>query len=300
VHGGLDRVEDGFLRSLLWASLWEMVRDSQLKSTDYLQICAAQLPTEHDEDIVEVVLERAAMALVRYVPEQVRLAEAHKWFETAIAAVAAAQEQDARVAWARSAIRSAAAPDDVARLVASIDNKESLGGFELDQEMRWAVAVKAVAYGLPEADALLEQQSKLDPSDRGRRAMLQAESARPTAEAKQRAWERINGPGYGSFHLTRAAMMGFFWTHQHELLAPYVDRFFGSVRDIFEDRDHPFARAYIQSLFPSYRADPEVLDHSRRLLAQLNGSLPTLARQLTEHADELERQIRVRAYAAED
>jgi hypothetical protein len=43
-----------------------------------------------------------------------------------------------------------------------------------------------------------------------------------------------------------------------------------------------------------------VLDHSRRLLSELDGSLPTLARQLTEHADELERQIRVRAYAAED
>ncbi len=300
VRDNLDRVDDDLLRSLLWASLWEMVRDRQLTSTDYLAICRAQLPNERDQDIVEVVLERVAMALVRYVPDSSRLAEAHEWFEIALDAISRASEPDAKVAWARSAIRAAAARDDVARLVRIVDGSETLDDFEFDQEMRWAIAVRAIAHGLPEADRLLAQQSALDPSDRGRRAELQAEAARPTAEAKRAAWERINGEGYGSFHLTRAAMMGFFWAHQDDVLAPYVDQFFGQVRDIFEERDHPFARAYIQSLFPAYRADPRVLDQSRRLLSELNGSLPTLSRQLLEHADELDRQIKVRAFAELD
>ena len=95
-------------------------------------------------------------------------------------------------------------------------------------------------------------------------------------------------------------MMGFFWAHQEDLLAPYVDLFFSRVTDIFEDRDHPFARAYIQSLYPAYRADPTVLERSRGLLSELNGSLPTLSRQLAEHTDELERQIRVRDFAEHD
>jgi len=297
IRGGLHRVDDGLLRNLLWASLWEMVRDCQLKSTDYLAICRAQLPTERDQDILQVVLERVAMTLVRYVPESSRLTEAHEWFELALATLATAPDADTQVAWARSAIRAASKPDDVARLVDTVDDAESLGGFEFDQEMRWSITVKAIAYGLADGDRLLADQQRRDPSDRGRRVTLQAEAARPTAASKQTAWELINGDGFGSFHLTRAAMMGFFWAHQDEVLAPYVDRFFGSVRDIFETRDHPFARAYIQSLYPAYRADPEVLEQSRRLLSELNGSLPTLTRQLTEHADELERQIRVRAFA---
>ena len=70
------------------------------------------------------------------------------------------------------------------------------------------------------------------------------------------------------------------------------------MRDIFETRDHPFARAYIQSLYPAYRADPQ---RPRAVappaVASSNGSLPTLTRQLTEHADELDRQIKVRAFA---
>jgi aminopeptidase N len=185
----------------------------------------------------------------------------------------------------------------VERLVALSEGRELLGTFELDQEMRWAIAVKAIAHGLPRADDLLQTEAGRDRSDRGRRALLRADASRPTAEAKQQTWDRIHGEGYGSFHLTRAAMQGFLWPHQSDLVEPYVDRFFESVSDIFATRDHPFARAYLLSLFPAHRADPQVLDRANRLLGGLDGSVPTLSRQLAEAADDLDRQIKVRAFA---
>jgi aminopeptidase N len=300
VRGGLERIEDDLLRNLLWASLWEMVRDCQLSSIEFLDICRQQLPSEPDEDIVEVFLERVAMTLVRYVPEARRKQEAHAWFELALEALSAATDDDRQISWARSAIRAAASRDDVERLVAIVDGKESVGGFEFDQEMRWAISVRAIAYGVADGDRLLAEQQKSDPSDRGRRATLQAEAARPDPASKNQTWQRIVGEGYGSFHLTRAAMLGFFWADQETICAPYVDRFFENLRGIFENRDHPFARAYMLSLFPAYRADPIVLERSRRMLSELDGQLPTLTRQLAEHADELDRQIRVRAFAEQD
>jgi aminopeptidase N len=92
-------------------------------------------------------------------------------------------------------------------------------------------------------------------------------------------------------------MQGFFWPQQERLLEPYVERFFESVRDVFVSHDHPFARSYLLSLYPAHLADPQVLERSRRLLSELNGSLPTLTRQLTEVADDLDRTIKVRAFA---
>ena len=296
-RGGLARVDDDLTRNMLWASLWEMVRDRQLKSTEYLAICRAQLAQERDQDIREFVLERVGLAISRFVPETRRLEEAHLWFELAIKSLGAASEEDERIAWARSAIRAAASAADVARLVAITDGKEDAGGFEFDQEMRWAITIKAIAFGLADGDRLLDEQSRLDPSDRGRRAVLQAQASRPTEAAKRETWRRINAEGYGSFHLTRAAMAGFLWPHQQDLLVPYVDSFFGQLREIFETRDHPFARAYILSLYPAHNADPRVLEQSRRLISQLDGSLPTLSRQLREAADELDRQIQVRRFA---
>ncbi|HVM31306.1 MAG TPA: aminopeptidase N [Candidatus Limnocylindrales bacterium] len=297
VREGLGRIDDPLLRQLLWMSLWEMVRDCQLGSLDFLSICRRQLQLEPDLDIVDAMLQRIALAQARYVPDAVRLREAHATFDAALDSLRNARNSDGRIIWARAAIAAAASRDDVARLVELRDEPDAIGRFDFDQEMRWEIAVRAVAHGLPDALAQLDAEERRDPSDRGRRAVIRANAARPTAEGKAEAWRRIHGDGYGSFHFTRAAMQGFWWFHQAELLTPYRDRFFGEVRQVFETRDHPFARAYMLTMYPAYRSEPEVLDRSNEMLASLDGRLPTLSRQLAEAADELSRAIRVRACA---
>jgi aminopeptidase N len=296
VRSNLDRVDDELLRELLWMSLWEMVRDRELRSTDFLAIGRSELPDEPDQDILNTVLDRIVLIATRYMPESLRESEAHIWVEAALRNVAASNG-DRQILWARSAINVAATRDDVERLAALADGREGIPGFELDQEMRWSVAVKAIAFGLPGAEERLDHEAARDRSDRGRRALLKAAASRPSPQAKEEAWGKIHGEGYGSFHLTRAAMQGFFWPQQEAVVEPYIERFFDRVRDVFETRDHPFARSYLLALYPAYRSDPSVLQRSQRLLGELNGSLPTLARQLTEVADELDRQIKVRAFA---
>jgi aminopeptidase N len=297
VRANLNRVDDPLLRELLWMSLWEMVRDQKLSSTEYLAIARERIGSESDRDILDMAVERSAIALARFVPESRREEESHLWFETALKLLGATTDADQQILWARSAVFVAADADDVARLAAATEKDEPINGFALDQEMRWLVAIKAVAFGLPNGDALLAKEQARDRSDRGRRAVLRAEASRPTEAAKAEARQRINGEGYGSFHLTRAAMQGFYWPHQQKVLGPYEDAFFDKVRGVFETRDHPFARSYLLSLYPAYLGEPGVLERSRTLLSQLNGSLPTLVRQLTEAADDLDRVIRVRAFA---
>jgi aminopeptidase N len=296
VRHRLDRVDDELLRELLWMSLWEMVRDCELRSTEYLAIARSELPDESDYDIINTVLERAALIVNRYLPESMRDAEAHSWFEATLENLGRSQG-DPHIMWARAAINAAMSGEDVARLGTLADGPAALPVFAEDQDMRWAIVTKGIAFGLPQAEEWLTRETRRDRSDRGRRALLRAEASRPTAEAKEQAWDRIHGEGYGSFHLTRAAMTGFFWPQQDELVGPYVDRFFARIREVFETRDHPFARSYLLALYPVYSADPTVLQRSQELLASLNGSLPTLSRQLAESADDLERQIRIRAFA---
>lgn len=295
----MDRVDDDLLRGLLWMSLWEMVRDCQLRSTDFLATARQRLGSEEDMDILGTVLDRAAIVLARYVPESSHAQAAHASFETALRNLHDTPPGDPKIIWARWAISVAASPTDVGRLCALVDERERVPDFTFDQEMRWAIAVKAIAFDLPDADERLSAETRRDGSDRGRRALLKAGAARPSPDTKEETWRRIHAEGYGSFHLTRAAMQGFFWPHQSKLVEPYVPRFFEQVRDVFATRDHPFARSYVLALYPAYRADPAVLERSRRLLASLDGSMPTLSRQVAEAADELERSIRVRAFAEE-
>jgi aminopeptidase N len=295
----LDRIEDSLLRALVWMSLWEMVRDRQLRSTDFLAICRERLAGERDTDILATVIDRVGMTLVRFVPEGAHQREARAFFEAALDNLERVPAGDLKILWARAAIAVAAGVDDVGRLTAFADGRTQVADFTWDQEMRWAIAVKAVAFGLPDADERLAREEARDRSDRGRRALLKATAARPTPSSKEEVWQRIHGAGYGSFHFTRAAMQGFFWPQQAELVEQSVPRFFAEVESIFQTRDNSFARAYVLAMYPAYRADEGVLQRTRAMLAGLDGSMPTLSRQLAESADELDRSIRVRAFASD-
>jgi aminopeptidase N len=130
------------------------------------------------------------------------------------------------------------------------------------------------------------------------RAKLRAETAVPEASAKSAAWEKIADEGYGSLYLTNAAMSGFNWTHQRELLAPYVDRFFDEVTGVFRERDKEFASDFFRFLAPTYLVERGILGRGERLVEAVADELPMLVRTAREANDDLLRAIRCREYAA--
>ncbi len=297
VRTRLRDVADPLLRQLLWTSLWDMVRDAELPPTEFLATCRGALPVEPDLELLDNVLANAGACLAMYVPEAGRETEAEAMVRSSLAALHAARSKDARVVWMRAAIAAAATAADLEPLLAIAEGRPPIDDLVVDQEMRWSMAVKAVAFGLEDADERLAAESERDRSDRGARALVRATASQPTSEAKAEAWRRINGDGYGSHALTRAAMWGFAWRSQRELLAPYHEPFFANLRDVFATRDHPIAHAYITSLFPDRWGEPEVVDRARKLLAELRPDESALRRELLERIDELERVIRVRDLA---
>ena len=138
-----------------------------------------------------------------------------------------------------------------------------------------------------------------DRSDRGQRAYLRCEVSRPDAAVKQEAWAKFSDEkGYGSLHLTGAAMSGFHWWVQADLLAPYVDRYFEQLPTVFEQRDNEFAQRFFGNLFPGYLVQQSTLDRAQALLDAHGERIPTLRRQLMEAIDDLQRAIRCREFAA--
>ena len=236
--------------------------------------------------------------MARFVPEEQKDAEAHLLFETAAEGLRAAASADARIIWARALINAAVVPADVALAARIADGEERIDGFEMDQQMRWDLAAKYIAYGMPGAAARVAAEEGRDPSDRGQRSKLRCTTSAPDPAVKAEAWERFGGEGYGSLKLTTAAMGGFNWAKQRDLLEPYVERFFAEVPGIFQAKDKAYFSDYFESLFPGYRVERDVLGRSQRLLAEAGEADPSLARMLREANDELERAIRCREYAA--
>ena len=293
----LPHIDDALLRQQLWGALWQMVRDRDLRSTDFLGLVRGLLPAEPEIEIVTTVLDMAGVALGRFVPEEGRVAEASRFVAAALETLGVVPPGDRPIAWLRAAIAALADPADVAAVVEVADGRRALPGIEPDQDMRWGIVRAAVAHDLPDAGGRLEAERARDRTDRGEREALAAVVSRPDEATKAGTWARIHGDGYGSFHLDRAAMAGFRHAHQGVLLEPYVERFFEAVPAVVETREHPFVRAYVGRLFPFDRPEPAVAARARAVIAAHGERLPALDRQLREATDDLERAIACRAFA---
>ncbi|MCK9519292.1 MAG: ERAP1-like C-terminal domain-containing protein, partial [Dehalococcoidia bacterium] len=297
VRANIERVEDQLLRQLLWSSIWNMVRDQQLKSTDFLGLVREKAPLE-DIAVLDGILGQALTALTRFVPEERQDEEAHRFFEAALAALQRAPGGDAKIIWMRTLVASAMVPDDIAVLGRLAHGDETVEGLAVDQDMRWSIAAKYVAYDLRGAQERVRAEIERDPSDRGQRAKLRCEISMPQAAVKRAAWERFVGEGYGTLKLTEAAMSGFNWSKQRELLRPYARRFFEDAAEIARSRDPEYFSSFVTLLFPGYRVEAETLERSRGLITEIDDELPMLARKLREANDELERALRCREFAA--
>jgi aminopeptidase N len=297
VREHLEQIDDPLLRQLIWQALWNMVRDQQLRSTDYLSLAGPKVVTEQDPKLVESTLATMTASVGRYVPEEQKALIAHNSFELAWRTLNQVSDPDLQITWVRTLINLAINSDDISHCARLADGDLSVEGLTIDQDMRWEIAVRTVAYGISGAADRVQAERERDPSDRGQRQMLRAEVSVPDAAVKEAAWDRFLGEGYGSLHLTRAAMGGFHWWSQRDLLASYTDRFFEVIPGVFERRQNEFASAYFGSLFPT-RVDQTTRQRSQQLLATLDDGQPLLQRLLRESNDDLERALKCRAFAA--
>lgn len=297
VRENMERIDDALLRLQLWAALWSMVRDQQLKSTDYLALVRAKIALEPMPELLEAVLANASAALSRYVPEERKDEESRLMAAAAYAALKAAPVGDLQILWARTLIGVATDPEYLKLLARLADGAEAIEGLTIDQDMRWSIAIKHVAYGIAGADERMAGESERDPSDRGVRATVRGGTALPTAATKEVAWEKILGEGYGSLYLTGSAMSGFNWSEQREILEPYVDRFFDSAAEVFRTKDKEFASDFFRYLAPGYRVEHEIVARAQRLLESA-GDDPVLIRTTREFIDDMSRAIRCREFAA--
>ena len=298
VRERLDQFDDRFMRLLLWHSLWDMVRDQRFRSTDYLALVREKIVNESSLELLQTTLGNASMGQRAYLPDELRLIEARHLSGLASAQLARAPDSDQRIIWARALVGAAQEPDTIQAALALVDNGTGIEGFELDQDMRWSLAIKAMAHALPQAADRVAQELERDPSDRGRRNAETARVSAPEASVKEEAWRRIAEDTDASLYEQRARMTGFFWIHQHDLTAPYVERFFAEVGGIYEAKTKDFATTYFAALYPHRWATQDTIDRSEALLAQIGEGDSMLSRSVREALDELRRAKACREFAA--
>ncbi|MBU7598981.1 aminopeptidase N [Streptomyces sp. P38-E01] len=282
-------------RALCWASAWDMTRDGELATRDYLELVISGIAKETDIGVVQTLLRQVKLALDLYAAPEWREEGLARWSGVALDQLRAASPgSDHQLAWARALSATARTDEQLALLAGLLDGSEILDGLAVDTDLRWTLLVRLAATGRAD-DAAIAAELERDPTSAGELHAATAKAARPTAEAKAEAWAQVVDSDKLPNSRQEAVIGGFVQTDQRELLAPYADRYFESLRGVWESRSHEMAQQIAVGLYPTVQVSPSTLEATDEWLRAQGEANAGLRRLVTESRAGVERALKAQA-----
>ncbi|MEU4894761.1 aminopeptidase N [Streptomyces sp. NPDC044780] len=281
-------------RALSWASAWDMVRDGELATRDYLALVLSGIAKESDIGVVQSLHRQVKLALDLYAAPAWRETGLARWTEATLDHLrAAAPGSDHQLAWARAFAATARTDAQLDLVSGLLAGTESIEGLAVDTELRWALLQRLAATGRAD-EAAIAAELERDKTSAGERHAATARAARPTAQAKAEAWASVVESDKLPNAVQEAVIGGFVQTDQRELLAPYTEKYFAVVQDIWNGRSHEMAQQIAVGLYPGLQVSQDTLDATDAWLAAAEPS-PALRRLVTESRAGIERALKAQA-----
>ncbi|MGI5198018.1 aminopeptidase N [Streptomyces sp. CA-288835] len=290
----LGDFEASLPRALSWASSWDMTRDAELATRDYLSLVLSGIGKESDIGVVQSLHRQVKLALDLYAAPAWRDTGLTRWTVAALEHLRAAEPgSDHQLAWARAFAATARTAEQLDLLEGLLSGSETIEGLAVDTELRWTFVQRLAATGrFDEAEITAEYER--DKTAAGERHAATARAARPTEEAKAEAWASVVESDKLPNAVQEAVIGGFVQTDQRELLAPYTEKFFAAVKDVWDSRSHEMAQQIAVGLYPSVQVSQDTLDRTDAWLASAEPSA-ALRRLISESRSGVERALRAQA-----
>ncbi|MGP3980001.1 aminopeptidase N [Streptomyces sp. KR80] len=281
-------------RALCWASAWDMTRDGELATRDYLDLVLSGVAKESDIGVVQSLHRQVKLALDLYADPAWRETGLAKWTEAALEQLrAAAPGSDHQLAWARTFAGTARTDEQLDLLSGLLDGSETIEGLAVDTELRWALLQRLAATGRAEEPDIAAELER-DRTSAGERHAVTARAARPTPEAKADAWASVVESDKLPNAVQEAVINGFVQSDQRELLAPYTAKYFEAVKDVWASRSYEMAQQIAVGLYPKVQVTQETLDATDAWLASAEPNA-ALRRLVTESRAGIERALTAQA-----
>ena len=290
----LGKLTDGLSRALCWSAAWDMLRDAELSASDFIEIAIAGLPGEDDVTTVTALGNQMVSAIEVYSSDKNR-----DQLRERIASVLgklldnAKPGSDLQLQFARIFATLAHSPAQGERIKELLAGK--LAGLVIDADLRWHLLLCLVERGLAstaDIDAELQRDNTLT----GQLAHERCMAAIPSLDAKEKAFKKATENFEISNWTRLSAIQGFARPLHRELHAKFIDRYFGLILDVYNNRSYEDSSNIIDLLFPSYVVNSETLSKTNAWLETVGKNAhPTLRRHVLEAKDSLERALRVKA-----
>ena len=289
-------ITESLPRSLCWSAAWEMTREAEFKARDFVAVVLAGLSAETEIGVVQRLLAQAQLALSSYADPVWASEEGRpKFAGTLMNLVSAADPgSDRQLALVNALTAAPLSKPELDALAGWLGGDSVPEGLAVDTDLRWRLLQALAAHGVMGEDEIAAEQDR-DATATGRRQAERARALLPTPASKERAWQRAMYDDELPNAISEAIIGGFNHPAQKQLLAPYMDRYFAEIADVWDRRTSERAQSCVVGLFPSWAVEQRCVDAASRWL-QTGEHPPALRRLVSEGRAGVVRALAARAF----
>ncbi|MGZ5369903.1 MAG: aminopeptidase N, partial [Aeromicrobium sp.] len=287
--GSIATFEESLPRALCWGSAWDMTRDAELVSSDFVTLVLAGVGSESDLNAVGSLLRRGLSSINLFTAPS-RRAELKERWESGLKDLVEDAEpgSDHQLALVRAYAAAASRPS---YLNALLDG--GLTGLTVDSDLRWTL-ITAFSRISAADDLVITDELQRDNTISGQEHAAAARAIRPDAADKEDAWESVVNRTDVPNETRRSIALAFQVSGQEDVLEPYVDRYLEMAETILEEKGVWMARVALEYLFPLANPSQATLDKVDAWLASTEAGAAT-RRYVSEGRDDLARVLRAQA-----
>ncbi len=316
--------KDDFLRSMMWGSLWDSVREAELDPKEYVELVLRVLSTdsskppaakrpakagfqsamtqngETDESTIQTLLGRVSTALNYYVSDDERGQLAAKFEDLLIDQMQKAATPGQRITYFRAFLNNAvtergrlALKQMIADSTPSRTGKGTPPRLPLRTKDRFEVVTRLAMLGDPEAAKLLAEVERTETSDEAARYAYAARAAFGTAANKAKYWNDFVNDKKISESWIEAAFVPFNSVSHAALTQPYLTRALTELPNLKRDRKIFFINGWLAAFIGGQR-DEKAFAIVNKFLADNPNLDNDLRLKILENLDLIERAVKIR------
>jgi len=297
----IQNEKDPFLRSMMWGSLWDSVREAELDPKDYVELAIKNLPAETDETIVSSILSRVSTAMNYYVSAAQAEALAPRLEGVLLDRLQHAPAAGQRITFYRAFVANATTEkgrEVLKQMLAAAQQRTQAGSLRSDApplrtKDKFDIVTRLAILGDADAPKLLAELEKTETSDDAKRYAYAAHAAFGTAENKTKFFNDFLGNKNISESWIESAAVPFNAIRQAGLTQQYLPRAMNELPILKRTRKIFFINNWLAAFIGGQR-DQQALDIINKFLADNPNLDNDLRLKVLENLDLIERAVKIR------
>jgi aminopeptidase N len=285
--------KDDFLRTMMWGSLWDSVREAELAPADYVELVIKNLAVESDESTIQTLLGRVSTAMNYYLNDAQRNAFAPRVEALLVDKIANAKTQGQRITFYRAYLNLASSAAAAKNLKDILAGKSKVAVFQLKTKDKFDIVTRLLILGDKDAPALLTGLEKTETSDEAKRYAYAARAGVGSADTKAKYFKDFLTDKDLSESWIEAAFVPFNSPRHSDLTQQYLETALSELPNLKRSRKIFFINGWLGAFIGGQKSE-KALAIVNKFLADNPNLDKDLRLKILENADGLERAVKIR------